>query len=127
MQQGFENRLAGVTADNSDVLYGGLKGVEKESLRVAADGFLAQTGHPAGLGSALTNRYITTDFSEALLEFVTPAFATTWEALRCICDIHQFTYTQLDDEMLWASSMPCRIPPDREIRWPATVTPMSGR
>ncbi len=115
LQQGFEKRLAGVTANSGDVLYGGLKGVEKESLRVAADGFLAETSHPIGLGSALTNRFITTDFSEALLEFVTPAFPTTWEALRCICDIHQFTYSQLDDEMLWASSMPCRIPPDREI------------
>ena len=96
-------------------MYGGLKGVEKESLRVGPDGFFAQTAHPTGLGSALTNRYVTTDFSEALLEFVTPAFATTWEALRFICDIHQFTYAQLDDEMLWTSSMPCRIPTDRQI------------
>lgn len=114
MPQGFEKRLARV-AGNADAMYGGLKGVEKESLRVGRDGFLAQTPHPAGLGSALTNRYVTTDFSEALLEFVTPAFSTTWEALRCICDIHQFTYSQLDDEMLWTSSMPCRIPQDRQI------------
>ena len=113
--QGFENRLAGVAATGGDNLYGGLKGVEKESLRVTPDGFLSQTPHPPGLGSALTNRYITTDFSEALLEFVTPAFATTWEALRCICDIHQFTYAHLGDEMLWTSSMPCRIPADRGI------------
>ena len=114
MQEGFEKRLARV-AGIGNAMYGGLKGVEKESLRVGPDGFLAQTRHPIGLGSALTNRYVTTDFSEALLEFVTPAFPTTWEALRCICDIHQFTYSQLDDEMLWTSSMPCRIPRDREI------------
>jgi glutamate--cysteine ligase len=115
LQQGFEKRLAGVDANGGDIMYGGLKGVEKESLRVDADGFLAQTPHPAGLGSALTNRYITTDFSEALLEFVTPAFSTTWEALRCICDIHQFTYSRLEQEMLWTSSMPCRISDNREI------------
>ena len=96
-------------------MYGGLKGVEKESLRVGPDGFLAQTPHPIGLGSALTNRYVTTDFSEALLEFVTPAFAETWEALRFLCDIHQFTYAHLGDEMLWTASMPCRIASDREI------------
>ena len=115
MRQGFEQRLEAIAAAGSDVLRGGLKGVEKESLRVSPEGFLAQTPHPAALGSALTNRYITTDFSEALLEFVTPAFATTWEALRCICDIHQFTYAHLDDELLWTASMPCRIPADREI------------
>ncbi len=115
MKQGFEQRLEALVAAGSDVLHGGLKGVEKESLRVSPDGFLAQTPHPAALGSALTNRYITTDFSEALLEFVTPAFATTWEALRCICDIHQFTYAHLDDELLWTASMPCRIPADLDI------------
>ncbi len=115
LRQGFEQRLAAIAAAGSDVLRGGLKGVEKESLRVSPEGFLAQTPHPAALGSALTNRYITTDFSEALLEFVTPAFTTTWEALRCICDIHQFTYAHLDDELLWTASMPCRIPGDREI------------
>lgn len=115
MKQGFEKRLESLAAAGSNVFHGGLKGVEKESLRISSDGFLSQTQHPVGLGSALTNRYITTDFSEALLEFVTPAFATTWEALRCICDIHQFTYAHMGEEMLWTSSMPCRIPPDREI------------
>ena len=92
LKHGFEKRLSAVAAAGSETLHGGLKGVEKESLRVNPDGFLSQTPHPRGLGSALTNRFITTDFSEALLEFVTPAFETTWEALRCVCDLHQFTY-----------------------------------
>ena len=94
---------------------GGRKGIEKESLRITPNGHLSQKGHPAKLGSALTNRYITTDFSEALLEFVTPAYRTTWEALRAICDIHQFTYENLDEELLWVASMPCRIPDDVDI------------
>jgi glutamate--cysteine ligase len=115
LKQGFEKRLETVATAGKDVLLGGLKGVEKESLRISPDGLLAQTPHPAGLGSPLTNKFITTDFSEALLEFVTPAFTTTWEALRCICDIHQFTYSNLDDEMLWTASMPCRIQADRDI------------
>jgi glutamate--cysteine ligase len=115
LKQRFEKRLAAITAVTDDVLYGGLKGVEKESLRVDADGLLSMKRHPAPLGSALTNRYITTDFSESLLEFVTPAFATTWEALQCICDIHQFTYSQLDAEMLWPASMPCLIPDNDDI------------
>ena len=115
LSQVFDKRLSAICAAQDDLLYGGLKGVEKESLRVASDGSLAQTPHPEALGSALTNRFITTDFSEALLEFVTPAYETTWEALHCICDIHQFTYSNLGDEMLWAASMPCLIPGDDGI------------
>ena len=115
LKQDFDTRLNAVAAAGGDLMYGGLKGIEKESLRIAADGSLSTAGHPIGLGSALTNRYITTDFSEALLEFVTPAFETTWEALHCVCDIHQFTYSQLGEELLWPASMPCRIPADDEI------------
>ena len=115
MEQGFDKRLAALVAADSDALHGGLRGVEKEALRVDPNGFLATTRHPDGLGSALTNSFITTDFSEALLEFVTPAFTTTWEALQCLCDIHQFTYTRLGDEMLWPASMPCLIPDDDGI------------
>lgn len=115
LKQGFHKRLSAIAAAGGDLLYGGLKGIEKESLRVASDGSLSMTNHPHGLGSALTNRFVTTDFSEALLEFVTPAFETTWEALRCTCDIHQFTYSELGDEMLWPASMPCRIPDDDDI------------
>jgi glutamate--cysteine ligase len=111
----FDKRLNAVAAAGGELLYGGLKGIEKESLRIAADGSLSMLDHPQGLGSALTNRFITTDFSEALLEFVTPAFETTWEALHCVCDIHQFTYSQLGDEMLWPASMPCRISEDDQI------------
>ncbi len=116
MDTSFDERLKALAESAPvDVLRGGRKGVEKESLRVSTDGTLSQKSHPAALGSALTNEYITTDFSEALLEFVTPAFANTWETLRFLCDIHQFTYANLDDELLWASSMPCLIMPDGDI------------
>jgi len=115
LKKDFDTRLSAVAAAGGDLLYGGLKGIEKESLRIAADGSLSMEDHPIGLGSAMTNRYITTDFSEALLEFVTPAFETTWEALHCVCDTHQFTYSQLGEEMLWPASMPCRVPADDKI------------
>jgi len=111
----FEKRLKAISASDDVEFAGGRKGIEKESLRVTADGYLSQAGHPRKLGSALTNRYITTDFSEALLEFVTPAYRSTWEALRAICDIHQFTYENLKDELLWVASMPCRVPDDVDI------------
>ena len=116
MTRTFEERISRlVNGGIAGTLAGGLKGVEKESLRVRPDGTLSDRPHPRLLGSALANRYITTDFSEALLEFVTPAFANTWETLRFLCDIHQFTYERLDDELLWSASMPCRIPADDEI------------
>ncbi len=97
------------------LLAGGRKGIEKECLRVDASGKLSLRPHPRSLGSPLTNRYITTDFSEALLEFVTPAYTNTWEALRTLCDIHQFTYGKLEAELLWPASMPCLIPDDDDI------------
>ena len=116
MDKAFERRLNSLVAHApKDVIWGGRKGVEKESLRVSSSGTLSERPHPAALGSALTSKYITTDFSEALLEFVTPAFSTTWEALRFLCDTHQFTYANLDDELLWVSSMPCLITPDNDI------------
>jgi len=115
MSKSFDKRFDALISADSSVLLGGLKGVEKEALRVDAHGYLSQTGHPVALGSALTNRYVTTDFSEALLEFVTPAFHSTWEAQQFLCDVHQFAYKHLGDELLWTASMPCRIPDDAEI------------
>lgn len=116
MSDPFNQRLERLAREAPDgVLAGGLKGIEKESLRVGPDGSLAKSPHPSALGSALTNRFITTDFSEALLEFVTPAFPNTWEALRVLCEIHQFTYERLGDELLWVTSMPCLVAGDDSI------------
>ena len=112
----FERRLAGlVNARERDVLQGGLKGVEKESLRVTPDGRIAQTPHPQALGSALTNEFITTDYSEALIELVTPTFTESWALLQFLCDLHQFVYRHLGDELLWATSMPCILDGDASI------------
>ena len=89
-------------------MQGGLKGVEKESLRVTPDGYIAQHARiPRALGSALTHEHITTDYSEALIELVTPPFRESWELLQFLCDMHQFVYRHLGDELLWATSMPC--------------------
>jgi glutamate--cysteine ligase len=112
----FEHRLAGlINSGERGVLRGGRKGVEKESLRVTPAGHIAQTRHPTVLGAPLTNEHITTDFSEALIELVTPPFGETWELLQYLCDIHQFVYRHLDDEFLWATSMPCALEGDSSI------------
>src|SRR6202035_2541805 len=112
----FERRLAGlINSGERGVLRGGRKGVEKESLRVSPTGELAQTRHPQALGAPLTNENITTDFSESLIELVTPPFGETWELLQYLCDIHQFVYRHLADELLWATSMPCALRGDASI------------
>lgn len=112
----FERRLASlINAREPGVLQQGLKGVEKESLRVDPAGHLARTPHPPALGSALSSAHITTDFSESLIELVTPAFQHSWELLQYLTDLHQFVYSRLGDELLWATSMPCRLAGDDEV------------
>lgn len=86
---------------------GGRVGLEKECLRVSGDGSISQQPHPEGLGSALTHRYITTDYSEALTELITPPFARISQALAFLSDAQKFVYDHLQDEYLWATSMPC--------------------
>jgi len=93
----------------------GLRGVEKESLRVTPDGRLSRRPHPAALGSALTHPYLTTDYSEALLEFVTPPQAANWQTLEFLTHLHAFVHRRIDDERLWPSSMPCVVNANEEI------------
>jgi glutamate--cysteine ligase len=112
----FERRLSAlVNSGQPQVLQGGRKGLEKESLRVTPEGRLAQTPHPRALGSALTSEHITTDYSEALIELVTPTFTATWELLQYLLDLHQFVYRHLGSELLWATSMPGAISRDEDI------------
>ncbi len=92
---------------NPALLASGLFGLEKESLRVTEAGGIALSPHPAVLGSALTHPHITTDYSEALLEFVTPPFQEFSQALDCLQNLHLYVQKNLRDEFLWATSMPC--------------------
>ncbi|HIP52933.1 MAG TPA: glutamate--cysteine ligase, partial [Chromatiales bacterium] len=110
MYRKIEYRLARLQEPaHREVLYGGLFGLEKEGLRVDVGGGIAQTPHPEALGSALTHPYITTDYSEALLEFITPPITPPESALAFLRDIHTFIYGKLKDELLWATSVPCVV------------------
>jgi len=116
LNSAIENRVAQLLDCNiREVLRQRRVGLEKESLRVAVDGGIAQTPHPAGLGSALTHPSITTDYSEALLEFVTPPFQHFSDTLAFLDDTHRYVYSQLDNEILWATSMPCVVEGDASI------------
>ena len=91
------------------------RGIEKESLRVTPTGALAKTRHPSELGSALTHPHITMDFSEAQLELITGVHPSADAALAELADVHRFVYANVDEELLWASSMPCILGPDEDI------------
>ncbi|WP_100639168.1 glutamate--cysteine ligase [Marinobacter salexigens] len=94
---------------------GFLKGVEKEGLRVDRNGFIAQTPHPEALGSALTHSSITTDYSEALLELITPVCSSTAEMMESLRNTHRFVQQNLGDEVFWPASMPCELNGDASI------------
>jgi len=80
------HRLESVYKKGSEKpLRGRMVGVEKECLRVTADGTLSVLPHPQSVGSALTHPFITTDFSEALLELVTPTSMPC--GLKLDCDV----------------------------------------
>lgn len=85
------------------------RGIEKEGLRVDSKAAIVQTLHPHSLGSKLTHPHITTDYSEALLEYITPVYCRPADALSFLGDLVRFTYRQLDDEWLWPASMPARL------------------
>ncbi|MFN4262913.1 MAG: glutamate--cysteine ligase [Thioalkalivibrionaceae bacterium] len=102
-------------ADGELLPFQGTIGLEKESLRVTPEGRLAQTPHPRALGSTLTHPAITTDYSEALIELITPPFADARETLGYLEDLHAFVYAHINNERLWATSMPCVVNDDARI------------
>ena len=90
-------------------------GLEKESLRVN-NLKICKSDHPKKLGSPLCNRFITTDFSEAQLELVTPPFKNKKKAVCFLDNTHQFVSSNIDDEILWPFSIPPTIKFDQDIR-----------
>ena len=86
--------------------------MEKESLRVYANGDLSLQQHPIALGSALTHPHITTDFSEAQLELITGTYPSASACIDELTEIHCYVYQHINDELLWSASMPCVMPDD---------------
>jgi len=89
-------------------------GFEKESLRIQ-NTRISQGPHPELLGSALSNQFITTDFSEAQLEFVTPSEKDKIKGLGFLEDIHHFVSNNIEDEILWPFSIPPNINSEKDI------------
>ncbi|MAW33315.1 MAG: glutamate--cysteine ligase [Proteobacteria bacterium] len=100
---------------DTETLAGIRRGIEKESLRVSPSGVLSSKCHPAKLGSALTHPSITTDFSESQLELITQTHSSVEDCIRELTQIHKTVYENIEDELLWCSSMPCDLPREEAI------------
>lgn len=98
-------------------LTGIMRGIEKESLRVTHGGELAQTPHPPTLGAALTHPQITTDYSEALLEMITPASSDPAAPLAWLDRLHRVIHADIAErgELIWNNSMPSPLGSDDSI------------
>ena len=105
------------------------RGIEREALRVNKDGRIAHTQHPESLGSALTHKSITTDYSEALLEFITRVHPSVEGAINELDNIHLFVSKELEkkNEVLWPASMPGQIKGDSDVPIAEYGTSNSGR
>lgn len=105
----LEQRLTRLSDLSANPFLHSLLGIEKESLRVNQQGTIAKTPHPVSLGAALTHPYITTDYSEALLELITPPIDGVKPVMDYLQVLHKFVYDNIQDESIWATSMPCVV------------------
>ncbi len=98
---------------HAKLLRGIRRGIEKEGLRMDADGYASCSMHPLALGSKLTHPSITTDYSENLLELITEPFDSIADALNQLRELHIVVQTALPKgELIWPLSMPCLLSDD---------------
>lgn len=100
---------------NSYDLLKGHFGIEREMLRVNANGELSKKPHPEVFGDKLKNPYITTDFSESQIEIITPPMTTVKEAYNYLNTLYDIVSLECTEEYLWPQSMPSIVPDDKDI------------
>lgn len=91
------------------------RGIEREAIRLNANGQFSQDKHPEVLGSALTHSHITTDYSEALLELITNPHPTVEGLFKQLQEVHAFVQQSIPQQSLWGQSMPCHLPAEKDI------------
>lgn len=96
------------------ILANGNIGIEREGLRVKQSSISSST-HSERLGSALCNSFITTDFSEALMELITPPLESNSSVFTFLNDINHFVNLNIGDESIWPISMPPYFVSEAEI------------
>ncbi len=98
-----------------NILYGEF-GIEKESLRVTENGFLADTSHPY-----MEEEGISRDFSESQLEFISRVYNTIEEACEEICYLQNLVEDKIKKrdtgrEYVWTYSNPPLFGEEGSIR-----------
>lgn len=91
-------------------------GIEKESLRVNAHGYLAQTSHPKGL-----SKRISRDFGEGQVEFISGVYDNLTKACDEICDLQCEVEAAILNrregaEYMWTYSNPPLYESEQNIR-----------
>ena len=101
-------------APRAELFAKSLHGLERECLRIDSKGMISRKPHPEEYGAPLTNPRVTTDFSEAQIEMVTPPLTSEKYALSYLKNIQIFIRKHLDKnkESIWPISMPSRLPKD---------------
>ena len=100
---------------SSKEILSGNFGIERETLRLDENGYLAKSDHPEEFGDKAHNPYITTDFSESQIEVITPALPDVKEAYNFTRALYDIVAMEIGDEYLWPESIPCIIPDDKDI------------
>lgn len=107
----ISNDLSHLIIQFSNELLDFHQGLEKEGLRVIGDGRISTHEHHKNLGHKLTHPYITTDYAENLLEFISPVFNKDERLVHFIEQVHLYTFKNVyQDESIWSASMPARLP-----------------
>jgi len=94
-------------------IFDGMFGIERETLRAAADGTLAKTPHPFA-----DNKYLDRDFGENQLELITPPCGSIRSLMLTLDSLDRTAREtlSLSGEYLWMNSNPPHIESDSDIR-----------
>ncbi len=90
--------------------------LEHETIRIR-NGKISDLNHPKVFEPKQEHKFITTDFSESQMEFITPVYCSSDELYNFSNTLYDISALEIEeDEVLWPYSMPCFIGSDEEIR-----------
>ncbi|WP_343191814.1 glutamate--cysteine ligase [Buchnera aphidicola] len=90
------------------------RGIERETIRIDKNGNFSKKKHPESLGCSLNHKWITTDFSENLIELITPKKININCLKNFLEDLHIYTIKNLNKETLWPLSIPPKYPKNKK-------------